>query len=436
MKLKSISFKRSWLTAALAIFLCSSSVQSAKAVDVDSSVDAVFQRYDISKTVDGQDIAPKKKGDRSFTYTTELSIPKGHSYLIITDTGAEYADSINKLAQAHGGKIIQLDDFRNLIVDPQVKAKLIKDIAKAQPEFVALAPRLENFSENVTLALWEVLSEYGGGSISVYPAFMVAPDPPAFAKLVDHSLNGESLPPSSLNAFIVGQSTVASAGGARAVQKAQVMKSLIGRLHGTSNSVIVKTNENIEDLPAQSEPSVTTLDGDGKRVMAITPDLKNKLTNSNLMILFGHGSPGMTCSLDVSAFRNVSLDNQIVLCGSCFSATPDNSDLPSIAQTNGKHSATFYHRAIENGARVFYGHMHENGGFPEMFVVLNALLHGETVGQSYQRLLNVQLKDTKVPENRWVMTPDQLSNKVAVDRRNGLLYIMVGDPAAKPISLH
>ncbi|MBI2810249.1 MAG: hypothetical protein HYX67_05410 [Candidatus Melainabacteria bacterium] len=431
-----ICFKRLWLAASLAIFVSSLSVQYAVAVDVDSSIDAVFQHYDISKTVDGQDVAQKKKADRSFTYTTELTVPQGHSYLIITDTGAEYAASINKLAQAHDGKVIRLDDFRTLITDPRAKAKLIADIAKAQPEFVALAPRLENFSENVTLALWEVLSEYGGGPINVYPAFMVAPNPSSFAKLVAHSLSGESLPASSLNAFIVGQSTVASAGGARAVQKAQVVKSLISRLHGASNSVIVKTNENIEDLPAQSEPSVTTLDGDGKRVMAITPDLQSKLANSNLMVLFGHGSPGMTCSLDVSAFRSVPLDNQIVLCGSCFSATPDNSDLPSIAQTNGKHSATFYHRAIENGARVFYWHMHENGGFPEMFVVLNSLLHGETVGQSYQRLLNVQLKDTKVPENRWVMTPEQLANKVAIDRRNGLLYIMVGDPAAKPISVH
>ncbi len=429
------TLKHFWLATSLTMFLTSSTAQNANALDVDSSIDSVFQQFDISKTVTGQDIAPRKRGDRSFTYTTELEVPKGHSYLIITDMSGEYSDSIDKLAKAHSGKIIRLDDFRSLISDPQAKTKLIADIGKAQPEFVALVPRVENFSENVTLALWQVLSEYGGGSINVYPSFLVAPDPRSFAALVDHSLNNEPLSGASLNAFLVGQSTAASAGGARAVQKEQVMKSLIGKLHGTTNSLIVKTNENLEDLPAQAEPSTTTIDLQGHPVMALPPDLKNKLENSNLMILFGHGSPGNTCSVDVSAFRNIPLNNQIVLCGSCFSSTPDNSDLPSIAQTKGKHSAPFFHRAIANGARVFYGHMHENGGFPEMFVVLNALLHGETVGQSYQRLLNVQLRDTKVPENSWVMTPDQLADKIAIDRRNGLLYIMIGDPASKPISL-
>lgn len=326
--------------------------------------------------------------------------------------------------------------MRALIDDPRLKTKLIANLAKLQPAYVALCPKIENFSENVTLAIWDVLTEYGGGSINVYPSFLVAPDPIAFASLIDRCLNSKPITPASINAFIVGQSTIASAGGARAVQKAMVMKSIVQKVRGTSNSVIVKTVDSIEDLPAQAEPTVTTIDASGHRVFSITPDLKTDLAKSNLMILFGHGSPGMTCTLDVSAFQNVPMNNEIVLCGSCFSATPDYSDIPSIAQSANKHSAPFFKLAILNGARVFYGHMHENGGFPEMFVVFNSLLNGETVGQSYQRLMNVQLKENRVPQGKFVMSADQLADKKFVDQRNGLLYIVIGDPASMPISVH
>ena len=78
------TIKRFWLAISLTLLLSSSTAQNAKALDVDSAIDAVFQRFDISKTVTGKDIEPRKRGDRSYTYTTELEVPKGNSYLIIS----------------------------------------------------------------------------------------------------------------------------------------------------------------------------------------------------------------------------------------------------------------------------------------------------------------------------------------------------------------
>lgn len=410
------------------------SAPEVAALNVDGKVDSVFQQFNISRAASVMAVPPEKRGARSYTYLTDLHVPTGHSYVVITDMTGPWFASVEKLARAHDGKIVQLADMRALTSDAELKQKLLADLVKLQPEYVALCPRIENFSENVTLAVWDVLTAYGEGSINVYPSFLVAPDAVSFAALVERSLNGLPIAPSAINAFIVGQSTTASAGGTRAVQKAMVMRKLVADLQGTSNSVIVKTDDSVEDLPAQAEPKVATIDASGHRVFSLGPQLQAQLANSNLMILFGHGSPGMTCTLDVSSFRNIPLTNQIVLCGSCFSATPDYTDIPSLAARSGKHSAPFFKRAIENGARVFYGHMHENGGFPEMFVVFDALLHGETIGQGYQRLLNVQVKESPVPAGRYVMTASQLADDTFVNQRNGLLYMMIGDPASKLIA--
>ena len=41
------------------------------------------------------------------------------------------------------------------------------------------------------------------------------------------------------------------------------------------------------------------------------------LDQSSVVLMFGHGVPGMTCSLDVKAFQNVTMNDNVVLCGSC-----------------------------------------------------------------------------------------------------------------------
>ena len=62
---------------------------------------------------------------------------------------------------------------------------------------------------------------------------------------------------------------------------------------------------------------------------------KQALDQSSVVLMFGHGVPGMTCSLDVKGFQNVTMNDNVVLCGSCFSAAPLESDFPAIRRGPG-----------------------------------------------------------------------------------------------------
>ena len=52
--------------------------------------------------------------------------------------------------------------------------QLVAALRKAQPRFVAIAPRLESFRENMLLGMWEVLSSLNPDSqLDVFPGLLV-----------------------------------------------------------------------------------------------------------------------------------------------------------------------------------------------------------------------------------------------------------------------
>ncbi len=153
--------------------------------------------------------------------------------------------------------------------------------------------------------------------------------------------------------------------------------------------------------------------------------------------MFGHGAPGMTCGMRVEAFDKLALTNKVILCGSCFSAAPAQSDFPKMAVgPDGSEIATdrkrFLMEAIEHGAVVAYGHMRLNAGFPHLYPVLDSLLHGETVGEAYQRLIDGLLEWTQLKPDALVLANPDPDNTPALMRRNQLLYVIIGDPALRP----
>ncbi len=91
-------------------------------------------------------------------------------------------------------------------------------------------------------------------------------------------------------------------------------------------------------------------------------------------------------------------------------------------------------RAIQNGARVFYGHMRLNVGFPLLFVAEESLLQGESVGQSYQRVLNVVIAHSQLSTRELIFNSQQLNDDKAINDRDNFLVIMIGDPAARPFN--
>jgi hypothetical protein len=66
--------------------------------------------------------------------------------------------------------------------------------------------------------------------------------------------------------------------------------------------------------------------------------------------------------------------------------------------------------------------------------VLEAVIDGETVGESYQRLIDGLLRWTRLDPHELVLAKPDTDNEGAVMRRNQLLYILIGDPALRPLT--
>jgi hypothetical protein len=321
---------------------------------------------------------------------------------------------------------LQLDNSRDLIAQDKAQKDFIESLKKLDPQYVVFAPRLDNYSENVMLAFWQSLAKLGGGELNVYPSIFVAPDLPSFKSLVDHSIKLSPINKQALAPVLICQSTTESAGGLRAVEKTAFLEDMFDAQGIKNGGIVVKTASAPNEQYSQVGSLGVLNAPDEGMIPELPANLKNAICQSNLLVLFGHGMPGMTCSLSVAGMKDIKLDKNIVLCGSCFSAVPYTSDvLP-----NPRRREPFFGRAIENGASIFYGHMNTNGGFPELYVVLDALLNGESAGQAYQRLLNQMIKEEKLPIDRYVMT----DNDKNIAPRNKLLEILIGDAAAVPFA--
>ncbi len=140
--------------------------------------------------------------------------------------------------------------------------------------------------------------------------------------------------------------------------------------------------------------------------------------------------PGVACSLDAKLLSDIRMSDKVVLCGSCFSAAPAESDFPAPRgpAMRGRRES-FASSAIAGGAVTFYGHMRENSGFPQLYPVLDAWIHGISIGEGYQRMMNAAISFSGLAAGEFVLAESDLNDERAVMRRNELLYVVIGDPA-------
>ncbi|MBS1991537.1 MAG: hypothetical protein JSS83_13525 [Cyanobacteria bacterium SZAS LIN-3] len=405
----------------------------ALGLSLEDATDAAFRRHGIARVSSIAEVAPRDRGNKSFAFKPVHVVPSGNAYVIVTDqTDPVALKSLEKLARFHSGTIIQLKNFRNLYQTQGERAALIEKLRAANPKYVALAPRTENFSENGLLAIWQLLLRVGNGRLNVYPSFLVAADSNGLAALVDRAIKDQPLRLRDVHPLVLAQYTDPNSGGMRSVEKAAIMEDLFRGLGLECPGLIVRTNS------APAKPAVFpkigtlgTIQQSGPPIQQFPPEVAGALAASRLLLMFGHGKTGMSCSVDVNAYRNIPMKDDVVLCGSCFSCTPPASDL--VADSNGRRPESLAMRAIANGAQVFWGHMHKNSGFPELFVVFESLMKGEPVGQSYQQVMNAIFADTKLAPQSFILSDQELADKDAVDERNHMLFVMIGDPAARPI---
>jgi len=404
-------------------------------VSLEEAINKSFNDNGIVRIKAGDRPPASSRGNLAFTFNPTLNVPAGDSYVIVTDQiDPTCLESLNKLARFHSGKILEIRNFRNLYKMPGARAQLVERLREANPKFVAFAPRTENFSENVVLAVWQLLLRLGDGKLTVYPSYLVARNSKDLDALVSKSINRAQLHTADLHPVVIAQATDEKSGGMRSVQKAVLTEDLFHELGVDCPGLVIRTKS---APPPLEFPKIATLgtlsiEQAGHFIEKFPPAPTRALSDARLILLFGHGLPGMTCSFVANAFENIPMQNDIVLCGSCFSATPPDSDL--LKNSNGTRAESLAFQVIADGAQVFYGHMHENSGFPQLFVAFEALMKGQSVGESFQQMMNTVIDTTKVPQDRFVMSEDELADEQAVKQRNGLLFVMIGDPAAQPIA--
>jgi hypothetical protein len=389
-------------------------------------------------------LTPEENQSRAFILKTEPHPASGDAYVIVTDHREDgFLQPLQRLAQHHAGRVIRVDNLARAPHDLGVREDLRTQLRSAGVRFVAIAPRLTSYSENVLLSMWEVLSTLDSDpQLDAFPGILIAPDQPAFAALIDRSINHKPQAGSDVRPFVIGQATdESSIMGQRSLQKVDIIRNLFDRYGYATPSLITRTFQTRPSDKKNNSAQQWSVSMAGPRqfITELPAPAKQALDRSSLLLMFGHGVPGMTCSLDVKFFHSVTMADKVVLCGSCFSAAPLDSDFPAMRRGQDgsevrKDRERFIMRAVENGAVVVYGHMRENGGFPQMVPVLEAWMNGLAVGEAYQRLMNAIIDVNGFSAGDFILTAADADNPRAAMRRTPLLYAIVGDPALIPLT--
>ena len=373
---------------------------------------------------------PSRAAARESAYrlkTREHSV-SGVQYKIITDHSQKnYLKALERLAEHHHGEVIRINSLRELSPD-KTSEKLQTQLRGAK--FVAIAPRIESFTEGMLLDVWALLCGIDEDSLmDVWPGLLIASDAQAFEKLIDQSIEQVDLAGDEIRPLAISQ--VRNRQETRSLQKAGVLRKVFEE-RGIDLPVISIYGNDSEGAPQLRGPKTWNLKmpAAGKFVSQFPEPVEKEMNAANLWIMHGHGIPGMSCSMDIQGLPDA-MDGKILLSGSCFSAFPWNSDLPSMGTAPGgyqmKQADSFVIRAVDRGAILAFGHQRLNSGFPHLYPVFEALLEGKTAGQAYQELLNglIEYRDMN-PADFALSESDKKSKRPP---QNSLLYVMIGDPA-------
>jgi hypothetical protein len=358
--------------------------------------------------------------------------PEGSRYVILTDhTELPYLQSLERLSKHRKGTIVITEDLANLYL-PETLASLRRKLNKLKPKFVALAPRLESYRENMVLGAWELLTTLDEDRyLDAYPGILLASSPDSFKQLIDRTITHRSIPQSKLKPFAISQ--VPSDTETRSLQKAGILRDFFEDygIKTPTMAIYTPSAKNAPELKGDELWKIRLAEK-GKFVKKFAPKPRQALHKSQLVIMHGHGIPGMSCSIDLEGIPKKS-KNQIILSGSCFSAVPIRSDFPRMTSAPGGYKVSqrpaFATRYVDQGATVFFGHMRLSYGFPHLYPVMEKWLKGGSVGEAYQQLINGLIDMRGFGPGRYVVTSSPAQRRLP---QNILLYIVFGDPALVP----
>ena len=157
--------------------------------------------------------------------TREHSVT-GVQYKIITDHSQKnYLKALERLAEHHHGEVIRINSLRELSSD-KTSEKLQTQLRGAK--FVAIAPRIESFTEGMLLDVWALLCGIDEDSLmDVWPGLLIASDAQAFEKLIDQSIEQVDLAGDEIRPLAISQ--VRNRRETRSLQKAGVPEGIRGK---------------------------------------------------------------------------------------------------------------------------------------------------------------------------------------------------------------
>lgn len=367
----------------------------------------------------------------AFVLGTEMHEVDGTQYVILTDhIDDAFLQPLQKLALHHQGQIISVPDLALLHEQEERFTELQKQLQAIGPRYVAIAPRLATFRENMLMGMWELLSTLDDDpELDVFPGVLLASNAPAFSKLIAQSLSHQPVADTHLRPIALSQ--VLSDAETRSLQKAAMLRQYF-RSRDLETPIVAIYGKKAKAAPRINGEQVWNLEapGGGNFIESFSPDLSGKFNESNLIIMHGHGVPGMSCSVDIKGVPE-NLHGKVLMTGSCFSASPNKSDLPEMRDAPGGYTVqkrdAFVLRAIDQGAVVAFGHQRLSSGFPHLYPVLECWLEGNTVGEGYQRLINGLINLKGLKSGDFV-----IRERTKKPPQNSLLYVVIGDPALQP----
>ncbi len=360
----------------------------------------------------------------------------GNRYVILTDHHEEaYLESLARLAKHHQGVLLKVQDLSQLPGQATQRMALKKRLVEAKVKHLAIAPRVTSFRENTLLALWQVLTTLDEDpQLDVYPGILMASNAKSFDRLIQQSIGHQPKTAKTLKPLAISQ--VRTRSELRSLQKAGILRNVF-QSHGIETPIVAIYCPEAKGAPELPGDKVWNLATSQPRefVKKFPQEPARALEESNLVVMHGHGIPGMSCSVDIDAIPS-DVSGKMILSGSCFAASPVKSDLPAMSRAPGGYTvakrAAFANQCVDQGAIAFFGHMRLSSGFPHLYPVLEQWVAGKSIGESYQQLMNAIMTMRGLrPGNFILPNPSETGRRLP---QNILLYVVLGDPALVPVA--
>jgi hypothetical protein len=389
---------------------------------------------DLLRVGRGTRVSRQARQNSAFVMNTQPHAVDGDKYVILTDhTEPGYLKPLERLAKHRDGMIVRVDDLALLYKNADEMADVRKQLQEASVRFLAIAPRMETYRENMLLGMWELISTIDSDpQLDAFPGLLLASSEEDFAGLIDRSISHKPQKSQELRPFAISQ--VPSTQELRSLQKSGILRNLFAE-QGCETPTVAIYSSRAADAPKLPGDRFWSYQSKsrGDFLKEFPGQAAREFEKASLLVMHGHGTPGMSCGVDIGAIPD-ELAVKVILCGSCFSAAPKKSDFPAMRQAPGGYGIeardAFVIRAVDSGASVAFGHMRLSSGFPHLFPVLETWMKGKSVGEAYQELMNglIEMQGTK--SGGFVVT--EKADRGRQPSQNILLYVMIGDPAIQP----